>query len=250
MRWVSRGGVRVLEAELPRARAAFTTRIGGVSAAPYESLNLGLGVGDEPGAVRENRRRLAAALGRNPDGLLIGRQVHGAEICGRAEAPTPNPYLDLAAASPADADGQLTASPHLTPIVLLADCLPVAVAGGGGVAMLHCGWRGLAAGIVARGCEALEPSAAAIGPGVGPCCYEVGDEVLAPFAELGQAVAPNGRLDLVEVARRLLERAGVYEVETADICTSCDAELFFSHRRDRVTGRHAGLVWRERNEGG
>lgn len=250
MEWVSRGGLRWLEAALPGARAAFSTRLGGVSGGPHESLNLGLDVGDEEAAVRENRARVAAALGRRPEGMLIGRQAHGAEICARARAPAPNPYLDRVAEPPADADGQLTASPRLTPIVQVADCLPVAVAGRDAVAMLHCGWRGLAAGIVERAAEALEPRAAAIGPGIGPCCYEVGDEVLARFAGLGPGVAARGRLDLVEVARRLLERAGVDEIETADICTSCEAALFFSHRRDRATGRQAGLVWRDGNDGG
>ena len=110
--------------------------------------------------------------------------------------------------------------------------------------MLHCGWRGLAAGIVDRGVEAVEARAAAIGPGIGRCCYEVGDDILARFAGLGEDVASGRMLDLVVVTRRLLARAGVTEVESSDLCTSCEPELFFSHRRDRGrTGRQAGLVW-------
>ena len=131
--------------------------------------------------------------------------------------------------------------PGLAPLVFTADCLPVAVAGPGGVAMLHAGWRGLAGGIVAAGAEAVEATSAAIGPGIGPCCYEVGDEVLGAFADLGDGVAEGRMLDLPEVARRLLARAGVERVESAGLCTSCEAELFFSHRRDAGrTGRQGG----------
>ena len=245
MEWRTRAGVRILEAELPGARAVFSTRLGGSSSGAFESLNLGLQVGDDPAAVRDNRLRLARALDREPAGFLIGRQVHGAELRDRASAPVPNPYADSLGGLAEAADGQLARSPDLTPIVQVADCLPIALAGDGGVGMLHCGWRGLAAGILARGAKALEPLAAAIGPGIGPCCYEVGDEVLARFAELGPGIAAGGRLDLRAVALRLLEGAGVREVEVASVCTSCEPELFFSHRRDRITGRQAGLVWRE-----
>jgi purine-nucleoside/S-methyl-5'-thioadenosine phosphorylase / adenosine deaminase len=135
-------------------------------------------------------------------------------------------------------------------LVFVADCLPVAVAGPGGVAILHCGWRGMAAGIVARGAEAVGATHAAIGPGIGSCCYEVGDGVLDAFAGLGDGVASGRMLDLPEVARRLLREAGVEEVESAGLCSSCEEELFFSHRRDAGrTGRQAGLVWLE-EEGG
>ena len=113
--------------------------------------------------------------------------------------------------------------------------------------MLHCGWRGLAAGIVGAGSTAVGATDAAIGPGIGPCCYEVGDEVLGAVRGLGPG-SPTGRmLDLAAVARRLLERAGVERIETAGLCTSCEPELFFSHRRDGGrTGRQAGLAWLER----
>jgi len=136
-------------------------------------------------------------------------------------------------------------SPGLAGLVYAADCLPVAVAGPGGVAILHCGWRGLAAGIVARGVEAVGATAAAIGPGIGPCCYEVGDEVLAAFSGLGDGIAAERMLDLSEVARRQLRQAGVEEIESAGLCTRCEQELFFSHRRDGGPGRQAGLVWLE-----
>ncbi|HET7177769.1 MAG TPA: laccase domain-containing protein, partial [Solirubrobacterales bacterium] len=125
------------------------------------------------------------------------------------------------------------------------------VAGWGGVAILHCGWRGLAAGIVARGAAAVEATHAAVGPGIGPCCYEVGDEVHAAFAGLGKGIGAGRALDLPEVARRLLREAGVGTIESASLCTSCEADTFFSHRRDAgKTGRQAGLVWLETAEEG
>jgi YfiH family protein len=242
MEWRDDDGIRWLEAELPGARAAFSTRLGGASGGPFASLNLGLYTDDEPAAVRANRLRLAVALGRDPDGVLFGFQVHGAGVSRRERAPDPNPFTKDA--RPDEADGQVTANPALTPLVQVADCLPVALAGERGVAMLHCGWRGLAAGIVERGVEEVGATAAAIGPGIGPCCYEVGSEVLSAFANLGEGIAAGRMLDLPEVARRRLAAAGVDAVESSDLCTSCEPELFFSHRRDAGrTGRQAGLVW-------
>jgi YfiH family protein len=235
-----------LEAELPGSRAAFTSRVGGVSDEPFESLNLGLLTGDDPAAVRENRHRAAAALGLEPERFLIGRQVHGAEVQARDTPPDPNGFAEPGSVEPAEVDGQATGVAGLVPLVFVADCLPVAVAGPGGVAMLHCGWRGLAGGIVERGARAVEGTAAAIGPGIGRCCFEVGNEVLDAFSDLGDGIAAGRMLDLVEVTRRLLDRAGVTAVEAADLCTSCEPELFFSHRRDDGrTGRQAGLTWRD-----
>jgi YfiH family protein len=244
VRWREQNGVRWLAAQLPGATAAFSTRLGGASAGPFATLNLALHTGDEPGTVSANRAALAAALGRDAAGVLVGAQVHEATVLGREEAPDPNPWVGGEGAEARPADGQATASPGLTPAVLVADCLPVALAGPGGVAMLHCGWRGLAAGIVARGVDAVGATAAAIGPGIGPCCYRVGDEVRGAFASLGDGIATDSLLDLPEVAKRLLERAAVRRIESAALCTSCEPELFFSHRRDGArTGRQAGLVW-------
>ena len=242
MEWREREGVRWLEAELPAARAAFSTRLGGVSHEPYDALNVAIMTGDEREDVRENRLRLAAALGREPDGVVMGRQVHGAELREHAERQEPRVYADVVK-SPDEVDAHATADPGLTPLVMVADCLPVALAGRGGVAMAHCGWRGLAAGIVARAATAIEAEAAAVGPGIGPCCYEVGDEVLTEFADL-DGVADGRMLDLSAVARALLERAGVEATETSGLCTKCNPDLFYSHRRDGGrTGRQAGLVW-------
>jgi len=241
LRWCDEDGVRWLEAELPGAVAAFSTRIGGVSEAPFDTLNLGRLTGD-PG-VRENRRRLTATLGLDPPGVLIGRQVHEAEVRRHREPPNPSPFAEPRPGLP-ESDGHATDRPGLAPLVFVADCLPVALVGEGGVAMIHCGWRGMAAGIVRNGVEAVGARAAAIGPSIGPCCYEVGDEVRQAFAALGEGVADGRMLDLREVARRLLAQTGVERVEISDLCTSCHRKLFFSHRRDRGrTGRQAGLVW-------
>jgi purine-nucleoside/S-methyl-5'-thioadenosine phosphorylase / adenosine deaminase len=225
---------------LPGAVVLFTTRRGGVSAGPFESLNLGLWTDDDAAAVEENRRRVAVVTGV---GLAQGRQVHEATVRRLAEPPS---------GAPAPADGQATSLSGLAPTVLVADCLPVAVAGEGAVAMLHCGWRGLAGGIVAEGVRAVRelgaegPLAAAIGPGAGACCYEVGTEVHERFAALGPEVRAGRNLDLKRIARLQLEETGVAEVHDTEMCTICgDPRFFFSHRRDiGVTGRQAGLVWR------
>jgi YfiH family protein len=140
-------------------------------------------------------------------------------------------------------DGHATSTMALSPLVLVADCLPVALSGPGGVAMLHCGWRGLAAGIIASGVFEVRADTAAIGPGIGPCCFEVGEEVLARFEHLGDGIAEGRMLDLPEVVERQLAAAGVADVERAGVCTSCEPELFFSHRRDQgETGRQAGVI--------
>jgi purine-nucleoside/S-methyl-5'-thioadenosine phosphorylase / adenosine deaminase len=243
MEWRGTAGVRWLETRLPGARAAFSARSGGVSKAQFASLNLGILTADDADSVVENRRRLAAALGLRPERVAIGRQVHGAELATH-EGPQPGvPFANPSGEIPA-VDGHVISEPGLAALVFVADCLPVALAGPRGVAMLHCGWRGLAAGIVARGAAAVGATDAAIGPGVGPCCYEVGDEVLDSFAALGDGIASDRMLDLAGVARRLLREAGVERIETAGLCTSCEAELFFSHRRDAGgAGRQAGLVW-------
>jgi YfiH family protein len=224
--------VKHIEVELPGARALFTTRRGGYSIGPYESLNLGRLTEDDPDCVERNRAAVEAEAGVP---LQFVRQVHGATVIRLA---TP-------ADRPPEADGHATARRDVALAVLTADCLPIALAAGGAVAMLHAGWRGLAAGVIDEGVSALrevgghDPISAAIGPGAGPCCYEVGEEVLSVFGETG----PN--LDLKAIARAKLEDAGVATVHDVGLCTICSSfELFFSHRRDRgVTGRQAGIVW-------
>jgi YfiH family protein len=244
MEWRERDGVRWLEADLPGARAAFSTRLGGVSEGPYEALNVAVKTGDDPDRVRENRHRLAAALGRNPADVVMGRQVHGADLRWHDRRQQPRVFGDVVK-SPEEVDAHATAEPGLAPLVMVADCLPIAVSGPAGVAMVHGGWRGLAGGIVATAAARVRAEVAAIGPGIGPCCYEVGEEVLSEFTDL-EGVAVGRMLDLTAVATQLLERAGVEELDASGLCTSCNPELLFSHRRDgEQTGRQAGLVWRQ-----
>ena len=248
MEWIETDGVRWLSATLGAAaggtgRVGFGSRVGGVSEAPYDTLNIGVLTDDADVAVIENRTRLAAAVGFEPRDVPIGLQVHKADVAVHVAAQDPSPYAEPGTALE-EVDGHVVRRPGLAPLVLTADCLPVALAGPGGVAMLHCGWRGLAGGIVGRGALAVEATSAAIGPGIGPCCFEVGPEVLEAFGDLGEGIADGRMLDLPEVARRLLARAGVEAVESAGLCTFCEAELFFSHRRDKgVTGRMGNLAW-------
>jgi YfiH family protein len=229
------------ETEIAGGNVVFTTRRGGVSEGPYESLNLGILTGDERENVLANRRILAEDVELAPESIAMGRQVHGTDLqewdAGAAS------YLDPDAAA-AEVDGNVTRTPGVGVLVFVADCLPVALVGDGAVAMVHCGWRGLAGGIIAIASDAIGGArAAAVGPGIGPCCYEVGDDVLAEFAEYPHAI--DGRmLDLRAVAVGQLRAAGVEEAEHVDLCTSCNPEMFFSHRRDEgVTGRQGGLAW-------
>jgi polyphenol oxidase len=250
MEWRETDGVRWLAAELGPAgpgagRVGFGTRVGGVSEAPYDSLNIGVLTDDSDAAVVENRGRLARAVGTTPERVPIGLQVHKADIAVHTGPQEPAPFAEPGNRLE-ELDGHVVRGPGLAPLVLTADCLPVALAGPGGVAMLHCGWRGLAAGIVARGAALVEATSAAIGPGIGPCCYEVGPEVLETFGDLGEGIADGPMLDLPEIARRLLDDAGVGTVESAGLCTFCEAGLFYSHRRDHGrTGRMGNLAWIE-----
>jgi polyphenol oxidase len=228
--------------ELPGARALFSTRVGGMSEGPYRSLNLGFLTDDEPRCVIENRGRLAAAAGLAPDRVTLGRQVHGVELHEWEALDPQRAYADPGGKAPPEVDGHLTGVPELALLVLAADCYPVALSDGARVAMLHCGWRPLAEGIVERAVARFERTpAAAVGPGIGGCCYEVGPEVAGRFADVPAAL--DGRmLDLRRVIAARLDAAGVTRVEHVDRCTSCEPGRYFSHRRDRgVTGRQGGL---------
>jgi YfiH family protein len=210
--------------DLPGATALFTTRRGGVSEGPYASLNLGLLTEDDADRVAANRERVRVQAGA--ERLAQGRQVHGTRVVVDGQ-------------DGEEADGQVTSRAGVAAIVLVADCLPVALAGPGAAGVVHAGWRGLAGGVLEAGVAAAGAVAAAIGPGIGPCCYEVGDDVRAVFGTSGRT------LDLKAVARARLRDAGVTEIHDSGLCTACDAKRFFSHRRDRgLTGRQAGLAWR------
>jgi purine-nucleoside/S-methyl-5'-thioadenosine phosphorylase / adenosine deaminase len=211
---------------------AFSTRRGGVSAGPYESLNLGRLTADGPENAEENRRRLCTAVGADYDRLAMNRQVHAATV-NRAQAGERG----------REGDGLWTDQADLPMLKLTADCLPVALVrlkGTPGLALLHAGRLGLLEGILEAGVAALGGGrfAAAVGPGIGPCCYEVGDDIAETYRARFGATSVRGRnLDLWSVAERILRRAGATSVERIDVCTACSDE-FFSHRRDTgVTGR-------------
>jgi YfiH family protein len=234
---------RTIDVELPGGRVAFSTRRDGVSEGPYASLNLGILTDDDQRRVAENRELLSEEIGIDAERVAMGWQVHASDIREWHEAPDGGGYAQPGAALDR-VDGHATGVSGLGLLVLVADCLPVALVAPGRAAMLHCGWRPLADGIVEKALASFdEPPAAAIGPGIGRCCYEVGEEVLAEFADL-DGVASGRMLDLRMVVRRKLETAGVERIEDVDLCTSCRPDLFFSHRRDGgVTGRQGGIAW-------
>jgi polyphenol oxidase len=225
-------------------RVAFTTRVGGVSEGPFESLNLGMLTADRPENVVENRRRACASAGADAERATMAWQHHGSHVA-KAEPrgiTTPGTQFDRC-------DGLWSDKPGQPMMVLTADCLPIAIARANGakpaLAVLHVGWHGLLRGIVAAGVEAVggKRLAAAIGPGIGPCCYEVQDDVAEPFRRrFGEEVVREGQLDLWSSAERALRAAGCEDVERTDLCTSCHPELFFSHRRDRGTTGRQGVV--------
>jgi len=233
----------VIDLTVNGARVVFSDRRGGVSSGPYESLNLGILTDDDDAHVLENRRLLAAKIGHDPESVAMGWQVHGHELLEWDGPPRSGGFAHPGAELP-KVDGHMTSTSGVALLVLVADCLPVALVGHGRVAMLHCGWRGLAAGIVERALEGFdEPPRAVLGPCIGPCCYEVGQEVLNEFSELS-GIANGRMLSLQLVAQQKLLAGGVTQIDSFPLCTSCRPDLFFSHRRDGgVTGRQAGVAW-------
>jgi polyphenol oxidase len=233
---------------LPNATVTFTTRQGGVSEGPYESLNLGILTDDERERVLENRRIVAGMAGVDVDHVVMGWQVHGTDVRDWTGIP-PDPGYARPAPGAGDLhklDGHMTRDAGVAMLVMVADCYPVALSDGEQVAMLHCGWRPLAGGILEQALERFDtPPAAAVGPGIGGCCYEVGEEVLEAFADV-EGAASERMLDLRRVISARLAAAGVKDVQHDDHCTSCEPGLYFSHRRDNgVTGRQAGIIVRD-----
>lgn len=240
-----------------RVKAFVTGRPGGVSTGPWGAadggggLNLGAGCGDDPRAVAENRARLAACLPSAPRWL---RQVHGTRVHVAAG------HGNDASGEP-EADAAVTAHPGAVLAVLTADCLPVLLCdrAGSTVAAVHCGWRGLAHGVLAAAVRRLPVPAgellAWLGPAIGPGAFEVGSEVRAAFldrhadASVRDAFAPlcdgaaRYHADLYALARAELARLGVRRVYGGGWCTHATPELFWSYRRDGVCGRMASLVW-------
>ncbi len=227
----------------PRVRALVTTRAGGSSDAPYDSLNLGAHVGDDPLAVERNRARLRRALPADPVWL---EQVHGTGVVD-AGSTLPLPRADAAFAR----------TRHAVCAVLTADCVPVLLAARGGeaVAIAHAGWRGMAAGVIEAALARMAVAAAEVivwlGPAIGARAYEVGADVREAFVRRDEgavtAFAPHGagkfRADLCALARRRLAAAGVSAVYGGTHCTHAETGRFYSYRRARSTGRFASLLW-------
>ena len=234
----------------PGIRTCFTTRAGGVSTGPWRGLNLGAATGDDPADVRENRRRLSAALGADPDSVALVRQVHGTDVL-HVDVPTlPGGFTGALVGWP-DGDAMVTDQPGIALVVLGADCLPVLLWRRDipRVAAAHAGWRGLVGGVLANAVAALgEPGriGAALGPGIGPCCYPVDGALRRRFAErFGPGAVDGDAVNLAAAACADLEAAGVSgdAIHHVGACTSCEPERFFSYRRDgAATGRQGGVV--------
>jgi YfiH family protein len=234
----------------PAVHSLVTTRSGGVSLAPFDNMNLGTRVGDDPAAVRANRERLRDALPGQPYWL---NQVHGTRVVEAGQA-GPDPEADACIARRV---GDIC-------VVMIADCLPVLLCDRAGttVAAAHAGWRGLSAGVVERTVAAMgcEPSRllAYLGPAIGPQAFEVQADVLDAFTRQNPHAAACFRArpvpprtpakwlaDLYGLARQRLAGAGVAAVYGGGACTYSDPARFFSHRRDQRTGRQGALIWLE-----
>jgi len=227
-----------------RVKACCTTRGGGHSAAPFDSLNLGLHVGDREADVLRNRKRLREQLALPAEPCWIN-QTHGVEV------------VTLENDAQRDADAAVTRAPGCIAVVMTADCLPILLCNrqGNEVAAVHAGWRGLQAGIIQASLSAMQSPCADllawIGPGISQACFEVGDEVHAAFvatdpatASCFQANRPDHWLcDLGGIAASWLLELGVNHVARSPHCSYRDAGLFYSYRRETVTGRMASLIW-------
>jgi YfiH family protein len=208
-------------------------------------MNLGLRVGDDPDIVETNRRLLKAFLPAEPKWL---NQVHGTRVVDAESI-----------ADPVEADASVATSPGCVSVVMVADCLPILITDriGSIVAVAHAGWRGLAAGVIENTIRAIEARPenllAYLGPAIGPSAFEVGDEVRDAFIAVDRAAQAAFRphqpgkwlADLFLLARQRLAKAGLANVYGGGQCTYCDPARFFSHRRDKVSGRMAALIWIE-----
>jgi YfiH family protein len=230
--------------------AVFTERTGGVSPAPFASLNLGFRTGDKMERVARNRTRVIEALSVPP--FATGEQVHGARVV-RVGDKRAGAGFRRAAQAVAGTDGLAVSRRGVAVAILVADCLPLVMASPDLVVAAHVGWRGLASGIVDRAVAMFRGGGgqtAALGPAIGPCHYEVGEDVSFAVAA-GSAVGArierrDGRiyLDLPGTVAGILRASGVTAVERAEECTACQEERFFSHRRDGRTGRQAAVAMR------
>ncbi|MCC6442266.1 MAG: peptidoglycan editing factor PgeF [Armatimonadetes bacterium] len=245
-------------------QAAFSTRRGGVSQGRYASLNMGLHVGDRPEDVVENRRRFLSAAGMEPAHMVAAEQVHGDIPCPVDAGMRGRGAFDAASALPG-VDALLTDAPGVPLTLYFADCVPVFLFDPcrPAVAVAHAGWKGLASGVIRNTLAAMrrhyhtQPAdcRAAVGPAIGPCCYEVGPEVVTAIGNAGIGSEETAlsqkrekhRIDLPGLARLCLVASGVPEgsIELSHDCTACRRERFYSFRRDRTTGRMAAAVMLE-----
>lgn len=239
-------------------RHGFTTRRGGTSAAPFDSFNLGGKWGDDAGHLTENRRRLRHAAGARE--VHFTTQVHGRAITRVAEGAAASDTFRVAA------DGVITGAPDISVGVYVADCVPILLADPrtGACAAVHAGWRGTVAGVLGQAISALAEQLGArpadlrvaIGPSIGPCCFEVGPEVVAavdaafPAARTAGAILldrPRAHVDLGVLNRLTATSLGVPvdAVDVAGLCTACDPARFYSYRRDHgKTGQLAAFISR------
>jgi len=254
LEWRDAGGLTWLHWQGAGVAAAFPAREGGVSPAPFDSLNLGLSVDDEPANVLENRRRFCAALGLEQGRLVVPGQVHGTTLAWVGEAEAGRGAFERESVI-CRHDGLLTGAPGLGLAVSYADCVPVVIVARGGdgpaYAVVHAGWRGMLAGIVGQAAVALARCGrllgAVVGPSIGPCCFTVDEGLRRHFEERFPGGAGESTVDLWACAGRDLVAAGVPQaaVTVAALCTMGDAR-FFSHRRDHgSTGRHLAIAWRQ-----
>jgi YfiH family protein len=228
----------------------FSTRDGGVSEGPFASLNFGSG--DDPARVGENVRRFSTAIGIAPEGLRQVTQVHGARVVDAATL--------ASAAAREEADALVLRSGGAAAVgVRVADCVPILVGSRAGVAAVHAGWRGVVAGVIGNAMEMLgaDDAVAAIGPCIGPCCFEVGADVAARIAGacgeprvVASQAGDKATVDLRLAVRAQLARAGVRDVEDVPGCTRCEPARFFSYRRDgERSGRHLAAIALPSNRG-
>ena len=221
-------------------KALQTTRLGGVSAAPYDALNLGMHVKDNPLHVAQNRQMLSQFLPSEPVWL---KQVHGIKVVDAA----------IASCEP-EADASFTAQKNVVCVTMTADCLPVLLCDQAGtqVAAVHAGWRSLCDGVIEAAVKEMQCTnfMAWLGPAIGPQAFEVGAEVRAQFmqkdAQAESAFKPHGDKylgDLVQIARQRLNKLGITQIYGGGLCTYTDKARFFSYRRDGETGRMATMIW-------
>lgn len=251
---IQRDGLQLLQPDWPapaNIHAWSTSRVQGISEAPYDGLNLAQHVGDQPAAVEQNRQSLAQALAL-PRAPLWLNQVHGRQVVNAAEwSQTGEPD------SQPDADAAYSLQAGVVCVVMTADCLPLLVCNrrGDRVAAAHAGWRGLAAGVIESTLVALQEPAEDLlvwlGPAIGPAAFEVGEEVRQAFVAQDAATASAFRqnrpghylADIYALARRRLQAYGVQAIYGGGYCTFDDADHFYSYRRDGKTGRQASLIW-------